>query len=164
MKYNIKLKITNEDIYNSSLNFLKSSKTFYFDIIFNIVAFAALYYTIYNGAFFRFDSFRKILIIICPLIFPVIQPIILYIKSFNNINLNTEIELEFNENNIIIMSSKEHVTINYIDVYNFIKFKNMHVLMYDSVHGQIIPDRFLTFYKNEFYNFVSGKIKEARNQ
>ena len=164
MKYNIKLKITNEDIYNSSLNFLKSSKTFYFDIIFNIVAFAALYYTIYNGAFFSFDSFRKILIIICPLIFPVIQPIILYIKSFNNINLNTEIELEFNENNIIIMSSKEHVTINYIDVYNFIKFKNMHVLMYDSVHGQIIPDRFLTFDKNVFYNFVSGKIKEARNQ
>lgn len=164
MKYNIKLKITNEDIYNSSLNFLKSSKTFYFDIIFTIVAFAALFYTIYNRAFFSFDLFRKILIIICPLIFPVIQPIILYIKSFNNINLNTEIELEFNENNIIIMSSKEHVTINYIDVYNFIKFKNMHVLMYDSVHGQIIPDRFLTFDKNEFYSFVSGKIKEARNQ
>ena len=162
MKYEILVKTTPKDRFDSSINFLRISKTFIFDLIFTLVAIAALVFTIITGRFIQLSPFRKLLIIICPLVFPVIQPIVLYIKSITNTKFDNEIKLSFDDDNIHIESSNDSINLKYINIYNFIKFKNMIVIMYDSVHGQIIPDRFLKFNKDEFYNYVSERINYAR--
>ena len=162
MKYKITCKTDYKDKFNSSMNFLRYSKTFYFDAIFTIIALAALIYTFYSGIFFNFNTIRKILIIICPLVFPVIQPIVLYVKAISNSKNDKEVTLSFDDENIVVESGSESVTLKYINIYNFIKFKNMIVLMYDSIHGQIISDRFMNFDKEEFYKYVSERINYAR--
>ena len=162
MKYVITIQTNYMDRFSSSINFVRSSKTFYFDILFTAASIVVLAFSIYTGAYFKYNLFRKILLSICPLIFTVIQPIILYIKSKLNTKSDNEVTLTFDINEIIIQSSDESVTLKYINIYNFIKFKNMIVIMYDSIHGQIIPDRFLNFDKNEFYKTISERINYAR--
>ena len=164
MKYQITVKTNYMDRFKSSINFVKTSKTFYFDILFTAAAIVVLAFSIYTGTFSKYSLFRKILLAICPLIFPVIQPIILYIKSRLNTKSDTEVTLTFEDDDITIKSSTESISLKYINIYNFIKFKDMIVIMYDSIHGQIIPDRFLSFDKDEFYKAVSEKIYSARKK
>ena len=44
----------------------------------------------------------------------------------------------------------------------------MIVLMYDSIHGQIMPERIFIkdgkSIKNEFYEYVASKIRNAREK
>lgn len=162
MKYSFTIKLNQNDRFLSSINFLRISKTFYFDIIFTVAAIIALSFTIINGYFFNMSTFRKILLIICPLVFPVFQPIILYIKSKTTKLYDKEIMISYDDNNIYVSSDVEKVTILYKDIYNFYKFKNMIVMMYDSVHGQIIPDRFINVDKDEFFDFLIGRIKNSK--
>ena len=44
------------------------------------------------------------------------------------------------------------------------KYNNMIVLMYDSIHGQIIPNRVFNDNKESFYNYVSERILNARKK
>lgn len=164
MKYSFNVKLNSDDKFNSSMNFIKISKTYYFDILFTLVAFIAIIYTIFTGTFFTMQNYKKVLLIVCFLIFPVIQPLIIYIKTKNEKALEIPISITFDEDNINISSNSENVTLTYDKIYNFIKFKNMIVILYDSLHGQIIPDRFINCDKNEFYNFVDNKIKEAKRK
>ena len=162
MKYSFTIKLNQNDRFLSSINFLRISKTFYFDIIFTVAAIIALSFTIINGYFFNMSTFRKILLIICPLIFPVFQPIILYIKSKTTKLYDKEIMISYDDNNIYVSSDVENATISYKDIYNFYKFKNMIVMMYDSVHGQIIPDRFINVDKDEIFDFLIDRIKNSK--
>ena len=162
MKYSFTIKLNQNDRFLSSINFLRISKTFYFDIIFTVAAIIALSFTIINGYFFNMSTFRKILLIICPLIFPVFQPIILYIKSKTTKLYDKEIMISYDDNNIYVSSDVENATISYKDIYNFYKFKNMIVMMYDSVQGQIIPDRFINVDKDEIFDFLIDRIKNSK--
>ena len=40
----------------------------------------------------------------------------------------------------------------------------MIVIMYDSIHGQIIPNRVFDNNRDEFYDYVSERIKYAREK
>ena len=40
----------------------------------------------------------------------------------------------------------------------------MIVLLYDPVHGQIMPDRIFNNNKDEFYDYVAKHIKDARER
>lgn len=164
MKYSFKFKLTNIDFFNSSINFMFFTKTIFFDILFTIIAILATIYTIYTKAFFTFSLVRKMLLIVCMILFPIIQPLLLYIKSYQRFNslTNNEVSIVFNDISVILSSSTENATVLYKNIYNFIKFKNMIVIMFDSIHGQILPDRIFNNNKDEFYEFVSNKIKQAR--
>ena len=166
MSYEFKIKLNSKDRFNSSMNFIRMSKVFYFNIFFTLLAIAITIYLIICKKFFNLSFIRRILLVLCCIIFPVIQPIILYIKLVLNKSeiAAQEITLKFDDEIIIISSNTEQTTVNYANVYNFIKFNNMIVLMYDSIHGQIIPDRYTREQKEDFFNFVSNKIKIAREK
>ena len=166
MSYEFKIKLNSKDRFNSSMNFIRMSKVFYFNIFFTLLAIAITIYLIICKKFFNLSFIRRILLVLCCIIFPVIQPIILYIKLVLNKSeiAAQEITLKFDDEIIIISSNTEQTTVNYANVYNFIKFNNMIVLMYDSIHGQIIPDRYTREQKEDFFNFVSNKIKMAREK
>ena len=162
MKYTFKYNLTPNDKFLSSLNFRRMSKTFYFDILFTVLAIGATIYTIVTGRFASFSIIRKLLLILCCILFPVIQPIILYIKSFNKNTIFDEFTLSFDDDYIYISAKNDKTQVKYSEVYNFIKFKNMIIIMYDSIHGQIMPDRIFNGKKEEFYQFVYNKIMLAR--
>lgn len=164
--YKFTLKITQDDLFKSSLNYVKHSRTFFFDLIFTFAAIIATLYTLFTGSFYELTNIKKFLLVFCCILFPVIQPVMLYIKSGNHARRikDLEVTLEFDDDKITVYSANEKSEVTYENVYNFIKYKNMVVIMYDSIHGQIMPDRIFDGNKDEFYNFVSEKIKHAREK
>ena len=72
--------------------------------------------------------------------------------------------MEFTDDRILISSLNEKTEVLYENVYNFIKYKNMIVVLYDSIHGQVMPNRIFDNNKDEFYEYVSSKIKYARER
>ena len=164
--YKFTLKITQNDLFKSSLNYVKHSKTFFFDLIFTFAAIIATIYTIFTGSFYELSNIKKVLLIFCCVLFPIIQPLMLYIKSGNHAKKlkDFEITLEFDDKKVSVYSATEKSEVLYENIYNFIKYKDMIVIMYDSIHGQIMPDRIFNNNKEEFYNYVSEKIKDARKK
>ena len=110
------------------------------------------------------------MLIICFLLFPVIEPIIIYLKSISHAKKikDIEINMEFTDvtivtdEKVLLSTNNENTQVLYENVYNFIKYKNMIVIMYDPIHGQIMPNRIFDGKKEEFYDFVANKIKNAR--
>lgn len=164
--YNLTIQLTQDDLFQLSLNYTKHSKTFFFDIIFTVAAIIATLYTIFTGSFSALSDFKKILLIFCCILFPVVQPIMLYIKSGNHAKKIKDliITMIFDDEKVTINSANEKSEVRYENVYNFIKYKNMIVIMYDSIHGQIIPNRVFNNNRDEFYDFVSERIKDARKR
>ena len=170
MMYSFKFKINEKDIFNSTMNYNKSRITYLFDIIFTLVAFIIIIYNLLNKTFSNFNIYYRLLLIFCALLFPVIQPILLYIKSLAHAKKLKDINIlmEFNEDSIKLSTNSENTEVLYENVYNFIKYKNMIVVMYDSIHGQIMPERIFMkdgkSIKNEFYEYVASKIRNAREK
>ena len=164
--YKFTFKINEQDIFNSTMNYNKSRITFLFDIVFTITSIGVTTYNIINKNFFSFNYFYQVLLIFCCLLFPVVQPILTYIKSLSHAKKlkNIEITMEFTDDRIILSSSNDTTEVLYENVYNFIKYKNMIVVMYDAIHGQIMPNRIFDNNKDEFYDFVASRIKYAREK
>ena len=164
--YKFNFKINEKDIFNSSMNFNKKWINMIFDCFITFLSLAVLIYCIASGAIYRFNIFQIVLLIVSFLLFPVIQPALIYFKSLARANKikDIEISMEFDEDKIILSTNNERTEVLYENVYNFIKFKNMIVLLYDPIHGQIMPDRIFNNNKEEFYNFVAKHIKDAREK
>ena len=164
--YKFSFKINAKDIFYSTMNYNKSRASYLFDIIFTLAAFVIVIYNIINKTFSNFNTAYQLLLIFCCLLFPVINPALLYIKALSHAKKikDTEITMEFTEDKILLSNDKENTEVLYENVYNFIKYKNMIVVMYDAIHGQIMPDRIFDNNKDEFYEYVASKIKYAREK
>lgn len=164
--YKFTFKINEKDIFNSTMNYNKSRITFLFDIVFTFTAIGVTLYNIINKSFFSFNLLYQILLIICCLLFPVIQPLLTLLKSIQHANKikDVEITMKFTDDRLILSSSNETTEVLYENLYNFIKYKNMIVVMYDAIHGQIMPNRIFDNNKDEFYEYVASKIKYAREK
>lgn len=164
MKYNFSFSINQNDLFNSSINYMLHSKTFLFDLIFTLCAIILLIYIILTGQFNQMSYFKKILIIFAPLVFPVIQPIMYYFRSVNQAKLlkNKIINLSFDDYKVYINISIENSEVPYENFYNVINYKNMIVMMYDSIHGQIMPERIFNGNKDLFYEFLKNRIELTR--
>ena len=162
--YSFNFKITHKDLFDSSMNFNKSKFRFIFNLLFTFAFIALLVYSIYTKTFHLYDNLRKVLMIICVFLFPVIQPLMIYLKLYDRANkLNdVDINMTFNDDEVLVSSKFETATIKYENIYNVFKYKNMIVIMYDSIHGQIMPDRIFNNNKEEFYYYLSKHILEAR--
>jgi hypothetical protein len=168
--YSFSFKIDEKDIFNSTLNYNRGRVTFFFDIIFTFAALIIILYNLINKTFNNFNIYYRVLLIFCLLLFPVIQPIMLYIKSILHAKKlkDTLINMDFTEDRIKLSTNNEMIEVLYENIYNFIKYNNMIVVMYDSIHGQIMPDRIFLkdgkSIKNDFYNDISIKINYAREK
>ena len=162
--YKFTFKINEKDIFDSSMNFNRKWVNMIFDCLVTFLSLAVLIYCIVTKAIYNFNIFQIVMLIVCVLLFPVIQPALIYLKAKSHAQKlkDNEITLEFNDDKIYVSNNNEKVEVLYGNVYNFIKYKNMIVILYDSIHGQIIPDRVFDNNKDEFYDYVATKIKNAR--
>ena len=161
-KYNLKIHIGVNDLFNSSMNNLTHSKTHFINIIFTFTALVLLIYLFFNNMIYNIGVSRIILLILCIILFPIIQPLIIYIKLLLNYNKFPlkDVEMKVYDDRLIISNYEIKEEILLSNLNDIKKYHNMIVIMYDNIHGQIIPDEALKeIDKNEFYNFIKNKMK-----
>ena len=161
-KYNLKIHIGVNDLFNSSMNNLIHSKTHFINIIFTFSALVLLVYLFLNNMIYNIGVSRIILLVICIVLFPIIQPLIIYIKLLLNYNKFPlkDVEMKVYDDRLIISNYEIKEEILLSNLNDIKKYNNMIVIMYDNIHGQIIPNEALNgIDKNEFYNFINNRIK-----
>ncbi len=164
--YKFTFKINEKDIFDSSMNFNRKWINMIFDCFITFGSLIVLIYCIVTKAIYNFNIFQIIMLVVCVLLFPVIQPALIYLKAKSHAKQirDREITLEFNDDKIYVSNNNERVEVLYENIYNFIKYKNMIVILYDAIHGQIIPNRVFDNNRDEFYDYVATKIKDARER
>ena len=125
--YSFEFKITKKDYYDSTINSIKSSKLFVFDIIFTLVSVLALLYFIITNNLKNLNAMQLTLLVLCSLLFFVIRPIVLYIKVMlkPNVYFNNVIKMVFNDENVVVSNNSEKVELKYENIYKILNYKNM---------------------------------------
>ena len=166
MLYNFKFTLNKYDLFYSSMKYSYSSL---FRIIFNIVftLFFIIYfiYVLLNNLFLNLTLAYKILIVFCILLFPIIEPLVIYIKILFRLmkNKETETELEFYEDKYIVKKDSKTADVEYKYIYCLRNYKRLVILFYNTIQGQLIPERVFDNNKNEFCEFIIDKIKKNDN-
>ena len=160
-KYILIIHTSINDLFDSSMNSIRCSKNHFINLIFTFTSFIVLIYLILNNKIYDIGIYKLILIIICIILFPIIQPLIIYIKLLFNYNKYPlkDVEIKVYEDKLLISNFKDSKEIKISDIYDIKNYKNMIVIMYDYIHGQIIPNRvFNTVDKDDFYIFIKNRI------
>ena len=161
--YILKFTIKPKDVFESSMNLQNYSLMGIFNLVFTVIAIFVTIYLFVTKIFFDLLYYQRFVLILCCIMFPIIQPLIIYIKSMNRFRKikMAEITYEIKEDGINASILNENSFISYDKIYRIRKFNNMLIIMYDTIHGQIIPDRaFTENNKLEIYNYILEKIKK----
>ena len=163
MEYELKFTIKPKDVFDSSMNLQTYSLMGILNVVFTVIAIVLTIYLMITNIFFNLQYYQRFVLVLCCVMFPIIQPLIIYMKSiirFKKVPI-AEITYEIKEDGIYASVLNENSFIDYKKIYNVKKFNNMLVIMYDTIHGQIIPDRaFKENNKLEIYNYILEKIKK----
>ena len=105
------------------------------------------------------DILRVLMIFGC-LVFPVIQPLATYGMCVKQLeNMPRDMELKFDDVGVHVSTGGQSELIRWNKVRNAIKRDNMIVVMSDDSHGYMLTNRVLGDQKQEFYEFLCGKIR-----
>lgn len=123
----------------------------------NLVFTAAMFILV-----FRFWStasdFYKGLMIFGILLFPVIQPIVIYGRSRKQAAaLPKGMELKFDGQGLHVKTQDAASDIPWSSIKNVVREAHMIVIFSDNVHGYLLTDRMLGGQKQEFYEYVLEK-------
>ena len=159
-KFEFEYCLNKNDFFLSSIYYNYFSIGGIFSILFTLFAIFILIFTIISGNFKNLTFTYKILLIVCCLLFSIIQPILVYIKIFIKFLKNKQqtINIIFNDDNFILKIGQYTGEYKYDKIYKIKKYSTMCILMFDAINGQIIPNRAFNNNKNEFYNFILNKI------
>ncbi len=105
------------------------------------------------------DILRILMIFGC-IVFPVIQPLATYGMCVKQLeNMPRDMELKFDDVGVHVSTGGQSELIRWNKVRNAIKRDNMIVVMSDDSHGYMLTNRVLGDQKQEFYDFLCGKIR-----
>lgn len=105
-------------------------------------------------------DFLRILMITGCILFPVIQPLAIYLQSVKQLeNMPRDMELVFNDGGVHVYTGGKSELIRWNKVKNAIKRSDMIVIMSDDSHGYMITNRQLGSSKEEFYEYLCKKIR-----
>lgn len=163
MKYNFIFTLNEKDNFYSSMYYNYSSIfRLIFNLLFSLFFLGIFIYSIYNNLYASFTLLYKALIIICILLFTVIEPLVIYFKIVMKLKKHKETEtiLEFYEDKYIVRKDGKTADVEYNYIYTVKKYKKLVILFYNTIQGQLIPDRAFQNNKEQFYNFILTKIKK----
>ncbi|MCR5403001.1 MAG: YcxB family protein [Butyrivibrio sp.] len=108
-------------------------------------------------------DFLLILMIIGCILFPVLQPIGIYLRSIKQLeDMPRDMELVFNDSGVRVNTGGKSELIRWKRITNAIKRKDMIVVMSDDSHGYMITNRELGSEKEEFYEYLCSKIRSNK--
>ena len=160
MKYKFSIKLNKNDIFLSSIYYSYYSVSGILSIIFSFVFLILLIYSLITKIFFDFSSIYKVVVVLFAFLFILIQPIVIYFKVLlKDKKMNIERNLCFYEDKFNISVNDVSEDFKYDVIYKIKMYKKMVVIFYDSINGQVIPNRYFDNNKLDFYNFIKSKIK-----
>lgn len=105
------------------------------------------------------DIIQVLLLFAC-LLFPVIQPIGIYLKAKGQARaLPKEMELKFDEAGLHVTVGMQHENICWNRI-RVAKEPNMILIFSDARHGYMLTNRMLGAEKEAFFSFASSKIEQ----
>lgn len=143
MKFNYKYKLDKKDIWLSSIYYTIFSVNGIFNILFTLAAWIAGIYLLVSGKHSILNDMQKILIVFCMILFPVISPILMWIRvsAKEKKSPQKEVDLSIGEDGIEIIIENKKGTILWEQIFAIKKRPTMLLFMMDTLHGFIIPNK-----------------------
>lgn len=155
MKYRYRYKNTPGDFWLLSLFFTYGSIVGVCNMIFT-AAMILLTCRIWNDT----GGFIRILFIMVCCLFPVIQPISIYIRARKQAASSKEIEISFDEAGIHVKSGEENSDLPWRSIKKVSKKPNMVIIFSTAAHGFILTNKILGRQKKDFFNYVISKMNK----
>lgn len=106
------------------------------------------------------DVMRIALVFGC-LLFPVIQPLIVYQKARRQAaGITKDTKIVFDERGIHIAVGEERSDLEWRSIKRVSKKPTLLIIFSDTTHGFILPNRILGAEREKFYQFVTSKVKK----
>ncbi len=155
MEYRFKCDVRAKDLWEMAMIRTYKSIVGLVNIIFT-VAMILLTVRFFDQA----SDFVRVLLVFGCILFPVIQPLAVYGKSARQLeDLPGDMELVFNDRGVDVHVGDKRQLLKWKGIRNAIKRSNMIVVMSDDSHGYMLTNRVLGDDKEEFYNYLCGKIR-----
>lgn len=155
MKYEYTYRNTCMDIWQLSMYYIYGSMVGMCNLIFTA---AILTLTIVrwetSGNFFRICA-----VLGCCL-FPIIQPLAVYGKAKKQAPSSQDIKIRFDDTGIHVGQGEGKQEISWNKIRRIAKKPSMILVFLNSTHGFVLPGRILKEEKNDFYAFLSSKMKK----
>ncbi|WP_349668643.1 YcxB family protein [Lacrimispora sp.] len=155
MKYEYTYRNTGMDIWQLSMYYIYGSMVGMCNLIFTA---AVLTLTIVrwetSGNFFRICA-----VLGCCL-FPIIQPLAVYGKAKKQSSASQDIKIRFDDTGIHVGQGEGKQEISWNKIRRIAKKPSMILVFLNSTHGFVLPNRILKEEKNDFYAFLSSKMKK----
>ncbi len=158
MEYCFKSDVKPVDLWKIAMLKIYKSYTGIINIVFS-VAMVFLCIRFYGEV----GSFLRTVLIFLLILFPILQPLAIYSRSVKQLEgLPGEVTINFGDKGLLIDCDGQCEKIYWKNVVNAYKQFNMVVIMSDDRHGYMLTDRVLGDKKDEFFDYLCGKIKESR--
>ncbi len=158
LKYEIKL--DKNDIWYFSLYSANRAYLGIFNLLFTM---ASVYFLI--NSWYELSLSRKILFLVCSLMFSVIQPAILYLKATKQASTDTikkGFVLELSKEEILVSQDGNTLNVAWEEVYKTMIRKSMIVIYFAPLRGYLIPNRYLGDTREELENLLKEKTRVTR--
>ena len=166
MKFDYKYKLDKKDIWLSSIYYTIFSVNGIFNVLFTLAAWIAGIYLLISGKHSILTDMQKILIVFCMILFPVISPILIWLKisAKEKKSPQKEVLIQVNDEGIGITIENKKGNILWEQVFGVKKRPTLLLFMMDTLHGFIIPNKVIGDEAkiNELYEYSLKKHKEAR--
>lgn len=107
------------------------------------------------------NGLGKTLMVIALLIFPVFQPLAIYLRSVKeSASIRPETTVRFDENGmeILVQSHRQHVA--WKEFYPPMRRPGLTVVIPDAAHAYLIPDRITGEQKEPLYQFIAQQVNQ----
>ena len=155
MEYRFKCDVRAKDLWKMAMKKTYRSLVGLVNVIFTI-AMILLTSKFWAGA----SDLVRILLVLGCILFPVIQPIAIYLNSVRQLEeMPRDMELTFNDGGVRVYVGEKSELLRWNRIRNAIKRSGMIVVMSDDSHGYMLTDRALGDQKDEFYDYLCKKIR-----
>lgn len=156
MTYQFKSEVTAGDFWKLTMNRTYRSMAGVCNLVFTV---AMILFTV---RFFRTSNdLLQVLMLFGCLLFPVIQPIAIYLKSKGQVRAMPKgVELAFDEKGLHVTMDTQHENIGWNKL-RVAKQPGMMIVFSDARHGYMLTNRVLGTQKDAFYAFAEARIEQA---
>lgn len=156
MTYQFKSEVTAGDFWKLTMNRTYRSMAGVCNLIFTV---AMILFTV---KFFRTSNdLLQVLMLFGCLLFPVIQPIAIYLKAKGQVSAMPKgVELAFDEKGLHVTMDTQHENIGWNKL-RVAKQPGMMIVFSDATHGYMLTNRVLGTQKDAFYAFAEARIEQA---
>lgn len=156
MTYQFKSEVTAGDFWKLTMNRTYRSMAGVCNLVFTV---AMILFTV---RFFRTSNdLLQVLMLFGCLLFPVIQPIAIYLKAKGQVRAMPKgVELAFDEKGLHVTMDTQHENIEWNKL-RVAKQPGMMIVFSDARHGYMLTNRVLGTQKDAFYAFAEARIEQA---